>query len=302
MRISSLTINNQIPGFGSTKRTTYFDSGKGFYVLPSYDVLEIKSGEKKGIKIVDSNSTSFFRSDLDWKTLGTDIDSQFPQDKVNTYIFGCSDGSEAYSLAVTLIEQLGLENAKKYFPIHASDIDGEMAKQAKSGTVLATENDILRFIKIVKDRQLGKYFIPEKLGDKTFNLKMSKLLTDNIIFSHEDISEGLHNVKNGANLIFCRNFWKYLSPQKIAELTWEMKEKLDDSSRIVIGAYDQSSIYTPFFFENIGFLPVSKNQGFYDSNMLKFCPSKDDKFSGDKQSWCEHVMKNYSGYKLDYLY
>lgn len=302
MQVSLFTANKFIPNFGSTKRTTYFNKDKGFYVLPSYDVLEIQSGEKEGVKVVDSNSTSFFRTDLDWDELGFEINSQFPQDKVNTYIFGCSDGSEAYSLAVALIEQLGLETAKKYFPILASDVDGEMVKQAQSGKVCATEKDILKFVKMVKNRQLGKYFIPSKKDEDTFEFTMSKILTDNIIFCQEDISDGINKLGNGPNLIFCRNFWRYLSPEKIADVTWMMKNKFDETSRIVIGAYDQKNSKTPFFLEDIGFQSLPQNHDFYESPILKLDGCNNNEFLSNKESWLAHIKELHAGYKLDYLY
>ena len=67
--------------------------------------------------MVASNSTSFFRRDIDWKSIGSTFDSQFPKGKVNIYDFACSDGSEAYSLIITLIEQLGEKKAQRFFPI-----------------------------------------------------------------------------------------------------------------------------------------------------------------------------------------
>lgn len=302
MRIAPITVKNYNQSFKSTKRTTYYSDDKGVYILPTYNVDRTRTCSSNGTKIITSNSSCFFRKDLDWLNIGTAINSQFSTDKVDTHVFACSDGSEAYSLAIALIEQLGFETAKKYFPIYASDIDSEIIKQAKSGKIYATNGDIKEFIKIVKDKQLGKYFKCQKLKENSYELTANNVLRDNIIFSQEDIYDGLDNVKKSSSLILCRNFWKYLPAKKVAELTWKMRTCLDETSRILIGGYDKANGYPPFFLEGLGFYPVSHDYDFMNGNMLRLYPFEFDTFSSGKQKWIEHVEKNHPEYKLDYIY
>ena len=69
--------------------------------------------------------TCMFREDLDWKKLGEFLETRFAKcSKVNTYVYGCSDGSEAYSLSILLQNKFG-KDAEKFFPIIAKDIDEE---------------------------------------------------------------------------------------------------------------------------------------------------------------------------------
>ena len=103
--------------FRSTKRTKYLTENNKVVVKPFYDKGCDFFGHKEG-KILVSNSTNFFRNDLPWNTLGKTLDELYPKgEKVNVFNFACSDGSEPYSLAICLMEQLGEDGAKRFFPI-----------------------------------------------------------------------------------------------------------------------------------------------------------------------------------------
>ena len=82
---------------------------------------------ERGIKedgTLNRNTTSFFRNDLIWGDFADLlIDKYKNENKVNVYCYACSDGSEPYSVAMLLISRLGLEGAKKFFPIIAVDKD-----------------------------------------------------------------------------------------------------------------------------------------------------------------------------------
>ena len=92
--------------------------------------------------MVSSNSTEFFRRDFPWDNIGKVFTKHFPKGEVCIHNFACSDGSEAYSLIIALIEQLGEKKADRFFPIIASDIDKDIVKMAASGKISATANDI----------------------------------------------------------------------------------------------------------------------------------------------------------------
>lgn len=303
MRVNLSTYRNYIPTFSSTGRTKYYNSDKGMYIAPTYDVINMpKDGS---IKIVTSNSTSFFRTDLEWETIGKKLENyEFPTaDKVHTYVFGCSDGSEVYSLAIALIEQLGLEKAKKYFPICASDIDFEMIKQAKSGKIQATDTDIVRISHNIKSGKSSEYFRFRRIKQNLNELTMKDILRDNIIFSKKDILNGLDEVEQSNSLVLCRNFWRYLTPQQIANRLWKMREKLDESSRIIIGNYDKLHNSVPCFFENMGFYPVSFDYDYMNGNILKLYSEEAGKYyPDDKTEWLKYVKRNYPDYKFNYLY
>ncbi len=103
--------------FGSIERTVYKNHHK--------DVLY-------------KNNSFLLRKDLEWNMLAKHIIKENPK---NIYCYACSDGSEPYSIAISLISKLGYENAQKYFPIIARDIDLDIINKASTGAIYITKKD-----------------------------------------------------------------------------------------------------------------------------------------------------------------
>ena len=206
MRISPTSFYNI--NSKSTERTTYQKPKGEPYVLSVYDaVLARKTdrNDKLDAKIIVSNSTNFFRNDLPWGYIAEILDTHFPDGKVNIHNFACSDGSETFSLIMALIEQLGEEKAKRFFPIIASDCDSEIIKIAQSGKIKATFQDIEEFECFGNTE---KYFDIQKTGLVDYTLTLKDVLTKNAVFTAASMQKGLDDIKKGNNVILCRNFWK----------------------------------------------------------------------------------------------
>ena len=205
MRISPINYNYYKPSFKSTTRTTYISNSDGVFVLPSYNRQLGKTKQfssNSDVKMINSNTTNFFRRDIDWKTLGKIFKKQFPQGKVNIYDFACSDGSEAYSLIITLIEQLGEKNAQRFFPIIASDVDEEIIRMANSKKIVATSEDIFSMGNIIKDGNIKKYFSITELGGEKFLLTPKEILTKNVTFKKNQLFKDLTKYKNKKTISF----------------------------------------------------------------------------------------------------
>lgn len=292
------------PNFTSTTRTTYISNSEGTFVLPTYDrdVQSMASfGHKNDIKMVSSNSTSFFRRDLDWKTIGETFDKQFPKGKVNIYDFACSDGSEAFSLIIALIEQLGEKKASRFFPIIASDIDDEIIKMATSGQIMAKEEDLLAMQNIIKDENVKKYFRITELGGGRYLLSPKEILTKNVIFKKEGISTGLEEVqKDENNIILARNFWKYLSREDIANASWKLGQKINSKTLVIIGNFDiPRDKETPFFLKALG---LDSKENDINENILEFYKNKVNFIATkNKDSWRSFVASNYGKYIPNYI-
>ena len=70
--------------------------------------------------------TSMFRNDIQWEKFADFLHSKYKDvENVNIINGACSDGSEAYSLAISLINA-DKEKSKKFFPINAFDIDKQI--------------------------------------------------------------------------------------------------------------------------------------------------------------------------------
>ncbi len=317
MRISPIVFkNNYKQNFTSTNRTVYFDRLDGRYSLPDYSpYCDNFSDDNDSTKMVYSNRTYFLRSDLSWDTLGNYLNRQFSSDKVNVYNFACSDGSETYSLMLSLINNLGEEGAQRFFPIHASDIDPQIIEEAKKGNLKATDYDYKKIVEIIpKPKTINDYFEVEKINgnnDFCYVLHPKEVLTKNVIFECKSIEEGLDEVEKSNSLLLVRNFWRYLSAQELAQASMKLRKSIDKTSRILIGEFDkeklnrfgqsQSITIMPNFLRNLGFYSVDYVPFANLDNLLRIDDDNaGSKFLNDEKAWLKQVEKDYKDYKLPY--
>ncbi len=249
-------INNI--SFSSSERCVYKNKNTGeiraheYNTRPDYAFL------------LYSNYTNFFRGDLSWNEFGKTVVDFFKNaKKVNVYDFGASDGSEAYSLAMYLIEKLGLDGANKYFPIKAYDVDEQIVKMAKSGKINANDTDISyinknapnsfeRYFDISKNKSMERY---------PYAIRPKKDINDIAVsFNFGDFIEELDNIEHKNCLILCRNFWCYLSQTQQKAAIKKLAEKLDSTSLVVIGEYDRGvASYIDYELRAKGFEEISNN-------------------------------------------
>ena len=304
MKIS--TLNNYSQNFTSIKRTTYKSKTEGVFILPTYNreigdcnLYDIDSD----IKMIVSNSTDFFRNDINWKEIGEIFTKQFPRNKVNIYDFACSDGSEAYSLIISLIEQLGEKKASRFFPIIATDVDSEIINIANSGKISATDRDIFQIENMIKDGKIEKYFYITRYGYNKNILTPKEILTKNVQFRQKGIKEGLNEInKDENNIILARNFWKYLSRNELADSSWKLGQKVNDNTLLLIGRFDLAinSCY-PFFLDALGFDCFDKDS--INTHILKFKKEYlNPILTKDKSTWDEFVALKYRQYIPGYIY
>lgn len=317
MRILPIKFNRT--NFSSTNRTTYYDErseekySSQKYVVPYCDEDD---ENLKTTKIVQSNRTLFFRNDLPWSSLAWYISKQFKEaEKVNVYNFACSDGSEPYSLAIALIERYGVEGAKKFFPIKASDVDKKIIKEAKGSTIKATSSDFVKIRKMIDPpRTVYDYFYvnESKNPDFPFLLYPREILTENVQFECKSIEDGLDEVEKSNSLILARNFWRYLSAEDIARISMKLRKSIDSSSRVIIGEFDKvgdpisitsghgSHKNLPPFLKHLGFHSADFDPCNPYENVLKISECRDNIFLQDPDLWLEQVKRDYKSYKIEY--
>ncbi len=253
-----LSICNQLP-FQSTGRTIVKNNNRTYET----DLGYLSAGD-----VIFSNYTSFFRGyDCSlffnqWNSLMNLFYEKFKDaKKVNFYDFGCSDGSEACSIAIALKETLG-DRSEKFFPIKAFDGDEYIVEQAKSGIIDADKRDISNITNFTFGK-LEKYFNVNKKDDNfedyPYTLKSKDILSDNIQFAKGDFLSELDNVEKSNSIIFCRNFWPYLSPEYIDKVLLKLEENLDQSSIVVIGNFDRTTPNTAECLRNLGFREIKHN-------------------------------------------
>ncbi len=205
-----------------------------------------------------SNYTIFFREDLNdvslrkrgkvrytWDNfLKTAIEHFKDAPMVNTFDFGCSDGSEAYSLISGLIKNSNSNEAKKFFPVMAYDIDEYIISCAKNGEIEATYNDIDTIQDNLENYRL--YFQKARNKEKSLNIFPYVIMPNDTIkryvrFNVGDFCEKLDNVPKSNSLVLCRNFWPYMKMED-REIALNKLQNLDSSSLVVIGGYDDKAM------------------------------------------------------------
>lgn len=221
-------------------------------------------------------STYFFVEDLAWNKFFDHIIEKYKNTpKVNIYSLACSDGSEAYSIAMLLIAKLGEEQAKKFFPIIAVDFDKKITRNAKKGFMNLSAGDEKRINKYTNN-QLNKFFtrtnqsfLSDKIGgtdnkELLTKFKINPILQDKVVFITEDINNYVDKMTNTNNLIFCRNCWPYLWKTQ-NELAQKLSNKTDKNSYLIIGNYD--SLLFPIRKENnYGFSMNKEFPNVYDKS------------------------------------
>ena len=203
-------------------------------------------------KLANGNSigtyTKMFRADLNWEKFTDFIVKYFGnKSKVQFLQFASSDGSEAYTQIISLLERF--RNIRKFFPIKAYDINESIYKTAKSGIINISKTDIKKFTE--RNININKYFQP---AGKTIFIQNDTLqnaapykaapgLTNNVIFNCRDMKDVLSGHKDNSNtIIMCRNMLCYLSDTEIDNYITLAAYKLNKGSLFVIGETDTGRV------------------------------------------------------------
>ena len=191
-----------------------------------------------------------FRNDVDWKNLTKIEEENFKnKNKVNIVMFASSDGSEAYSKIISLYEHFGIENpeeAEKFFPIQAYDVDKEILDSAKSGFIKTSMMDRMELQ--MHSENYEDYFEKTKEELKLNNdiplqrektLKAKNKLTKNVNFEYGDMFQKVTEIKdNSDTILMCRNILGYFVSDKIEKFIQKASMALKKDSLFIVGDHD----------------------------------------------------------------
>lgn len=193
-----------------------------------------------------SNTTFMFRPGLNWEMLPQKLEERFEdKEHVNIISHACSDGSEAYTIAITLLKALGPERAAKFLPIIAKDVDDTIIGYAKSEDFTLGPNDLIRFK--VRKLKYKKYFQPtgkkaniEEFGNPKLKLyKVKPELRDLVRFERGDVFDDLNSLQDDSNTVFFfRNALPYFSEENRSKFFKLAGKKLNGKSMLILGKYD----------------------------------------------------------------
>jgi two-component system, chemotaxis family, CheB/CheR fusion protein len=179
------------------------------------------------LHIIFINFSSFFRDVNAWnyiayKILPQIIASKKPQEKIRVWSAGCAGGQEVYTLAMLLIETLGVNQYLQRVQIFATDVDEDALSQTRQASYSQTE------IAGIPSELLAKYF---------------QQVDESYIFCNElrsPIISGHHNLAFDApmskiDLLVCRNVLIYFNPKIQASVFVRFHFALNDRGFLFIG-------------------------------------------------------------------
>ena len=115
-------------------------------------------------KAINCHYTNLNRTDLDWNKFAEFLADRFGKEKeIRINLFGCSDGSEVYTLMLA-IKKLPQAFVNK-FKIFASDISEKMIQSVKKGEIFLHDIRLKMFENLQKKKIiLSKFLYLEMAG------------------------------------------------------------------------------------------------------------------------------------------
>ena len=213
-------------------------SGFGDYVR----YLEMHPTELTGL--LDTlliNVTAFFRDDLPWEFLRTDIiplvlAQKGPTDAIRVWCAGCASGEEAYTLAIVLAEAVGIEAFQERVKLYGTDLDNDALTRARIGAY--------------SERDLAE--VPPELVDKYFDRRdaqfvFRKDLRRCVIFGRNDLMQDAPISR--VDLLSCRNTLMYFDGPTQAKILARFHFALNDGGFLFLGRAEtmltHANMFTP---------------------------------------------------------
>jgi two-component system CheB/CheR fusion protein len=156
------------------------------------------------------NVTSFFRDPEAWDFVAAEIVPRIlaasrPEAAIRIWSAGCASGEEAYSIAMHLAEQLGIDQFRRRAKIYASDVDEDALSQARHAIYTAQQ------VQGIPPHLLDRYF--ERLEDRYL---FHKEVRRSIIFGRHDLVQDAPISR--VNLLLCRNTLMYFTRESQAKV------------------------------------------------------------------------------------
>ena len=187
------------------------------------------------------NVTSFFRDPEAWEFLATQVVPRVltggrPDSTIRVWSTGCASGEEAYTLAMILAEQLGVEPFRRRVKIYASDVDEDALIQARHATYTAQQ------VEDVPPELRSRYF--ERVDDRYL---FNKDVRRSIIFGRHDLVQDAPISR--VNLLVCRNTLMYFTRETQARVLNRFHFAMRDGGVLFMGRAEllltHGELFTP---------------------------------------------------------
>jgi len=204
------------------------------------DYLEAQPNEYTGL--LDTlliNVTAFFRDDLPWEYLASDIiptllAQKAPSESIRVWCAGCASGEEAYTLAILLAEALGPDAFQERVKLYGTDLDNDALAKARLGAY--TERDL----EGVPPALAEKYF---DRHDQSFVFR--KDLRRCVIFGRNDLVQDAPISR--VDLLACRNTLMYFDGATQSKILTRFHFALNEGGFLFLGRAETMLTYGNMF-------------------------------------------------------
>jgi two-component system CheB/CheR fusion protein len=185
--------------------------------------------------------TSFFRDPEAFEELRDKVIAPLVQEKNNAeplraWVAGCATGEEAYSIVMSLMEEMARARKSFRLQVFASDIDPEALKGAREGIYSQS------ITADVSEERLARFFIKQ---DGTY--QVDKQVREAITFASHNVL--LDPPFLNMDLISCRNLLIYIEPEMQKKILGLFAFGLKPSGYLFLGKsenpMEQSDVFEP---------------------------------------------------------
>ncbi|MFI7603180.1 CheR family methyltransferase [Actinoplanes sp. NPDC049681] len=211
--------------------------------FPEYlDFLQVHPEEFTSLfNTILINVTGFFRDSDSWEYLRSEVleslvATRAADSPIRVWSAGCASGEEAYTLAITLAEILGVDAFRDRVKIYATDVDEEQLAEARQASYGERE------MQAVPPELAAKYFEPA--GNR---FVFRKDLRRSVIFGRNDLVQDAPISR--IDLLTCRNTLMYFNAETQAKILSRFHFALSDGGVLFLGKAEMllshGTLFTP---------------------------------------------------------
>lgn len=214
-------------------------------------LLQSEAGQKERqhlISALTTNVSHFFREDHHFETLKEEFDRRLPALRsggtMRIWSAGCSNGQEAFSAAMTLLELAG-DVSKLDLRILATDIDAQVIEFARKSVFSE------RLMSGVPEPMLNRYFEKIEGTGAECHYRARPVLTEFIRFNALNLL-GPWPMNRKFDVIFCRNVVIYFDADTQARLWPRLRDAISPDGVLFLGHSERIPDPAQFGFDCTG--------------------------------------------------
>jgi two-component system, chemotaxis family, CheB/CheR fusion protein len=202
------------------------------------------------------NVTSFFRDPEAWDYVAKEIipraiHKKNPRSSVRCWVAGCASGEEAYTLAMLLVEALGIEEFRERVKIYATDLDEDALARSRMAAYTSKE------LESVPAQLVEKYF--EAVQDRYI---FDREIRRSIIFGKHDLIADAPISR--VDLLLCRNTLMYFNAEAQERILTRFHFALSDEGFLFLGKAEtllaHPALFSPKDMKNRVFTKVASGK------------------------------------------